>query len=105
MWKVKTSVIARHMVNIWFHTGKAVYLLPHELFIIPGFYLLWKKDRSLFPAGFSSSGLSTCCLFHLDGWWYSGSFGMRALMGPMCLHPFPWQPWSPGSADAKPLYG
>jgi hypothetical protein len=59
------------------------------LFIIPGFYLLWKKDRSLFQPVFIFLAVNLLLVSSWTGWWYSGSFGMRALMESYVLASIP----------------
>jgi hypothetical protein len=78
------------MVNILVSYRKGWFIYtPMMLFIIPGFYLLWKKDRSLFQPVFIFLAVNLLLVSSWTGWWYSGSFGMRALMESYVLASIP----------------
>jgi hypothetical protein len=86
----KLQWIARHLINILVSYRKGWFIYtPMMLFIIPGFFLLWKKDRSLFQPVFIFFAVNLILVSSWTGWWYSGSFGMRALMESYVLASIP----------------
>jgi hypothetical protein len=100
----KLQWIARHLVNVLVSYRKGWFIYtPMMLFIIPGFIILWKKNRSLFQPVFIFFAVNLLLVSSWTGWWYSGSFGMRALMESYVLVAIPLAAWVAWLGECKTL--
>jgi hypothetical protein len=65
---------------LWqFRKGWLVYT-PMMIFVVPGFYFLYQKKRSLFYSCLIFFLIFTYICFSWSIWWYGGSIGQRAMV-------------------------
>lgn len=84
------SFLHPHIFNglLSYKKGWFIYT-PIMLLILPGFYFLYKKYRSIFWAVFLFCIVNIYFVFSWNCWWYGGSFSQRSLIQSYSLLAFP----------------
>ena len=86
----KLQWIAPYLWNVLFSYKKGWLLYaPAMVFILPGFILLFRKNRAVFLSILLFFIIHVLLVSSWPTWWYGGSFGQRTMMESYLLLAFP----------------
>lgn len=84
------SFLHPHILNGLFSYKKGWFVYtPVMILIVPGFYFLYKRYRSIFLAVLLFCIVNIYLVFSWDCWWYGGSFSQRSVIQSYALLAFP----------------